>query len=152
MVSKEFKNKILVGVGLYRLIFVAISVLLVLVSTVAQAKKADPKNNDEFKIQVDASSPDYPIEQLKESRYQNVKKQKLTQNYSEKSYILPPDKSDKIFLQLGLTEYLKSWDQLSKDLLIIRSQTMPEERFFKTYKSLPTDKLKQLKDIIKNLP
>lgn len=148
MVSSEFKNKIRIGVSLHRLIFVAISVLLVLVSTAALAKKADPKNSDEFKIQVDASSPDYPIEKLNESRYQNVKNQQPT----EKSYILSPDKSDKIFLQLGLTEHVKSWDQLSKDLLIIRSQTMPEERFFKTYKSLPTDKLKQLKEIIKRLP
>ncbi len=97
------------------------------------------KPNDENTFIIN-TTPDYPItDEFNDPIYQV---NKPTEN--EEPY-LNPAKSFILFKKLGLDKYTSDWDQLEKDLLIIRASSYDMKILIKRYPKIPIDKLVNLK-------
>ena len=59
---------------------------------------------------------------------------------------------DKAFSQAGLTDDLKSWDQLDRDMLFLRARESGENGLVETYPKLSKKKLRALANFLKESP
>lgn len=98
----------------------------------------------EQKIEVLTYSKEYPIDQLKGRQYQkNKDAQKSPQD------VLPPEMRDEILTSADLYSFISSWDQLERDLLVLRAQNSSLDALLKKYPALPKEGLLKLQQILK---
>jgi hypothetical protein len=63
------------------------------------------------------------------------------------NFALPsPRKRDALLRSAGLHEDVKAWDELDKNLLILRARTSSQEKLERTYSGLSKESLKKLKE------
>lgn len=95
--------------------------------------------NDENVFNIN-TTPDYPItDEFNDPVYQVNKPTEYEEPY------LNPAKSFILLKKTGLDKYTSGWDQLEKDLLIIRAGSYDLKVLIKKYPRIPIDKLVNLK-------
>lgn len=101
-------------------------------------------SDPEQKIKVTTYSKDYPIEKLKGDQYQQ-------QNFDKKDPkgILPPAERDALFGKAGLTQATEKWDQLDKDMLLMKARTASLVDLQKKYPKLSKEALQKLQNLLK---
>ncbi len=100
--------------------------------------------NQELKIEVATYSKDYPLEQLKGNQYQ------LHNNKDQPpSEILNLEAREQILNYTGLYTYISDWDQLERDILLLRAQNNNFETLVNKYPALPKNGLLKLYEVMK---
>lgn len=93
------------------------------------------------KVKVEATSPDYPLDQLDPQIY-DVKPSR------PKSTIKPPLERDKILFNADLKKETAKMDNLDRDLLMIRAKNYKIEDLKKIYPNILESKLHALQKLL----
>ncbi len=125
--------------------YIALSFSL-LIASIAFAEKtpATASQTQDPKIKVTTYSEDYPKEELKGAQYEH-------QNYNQKDPqgILPPAERDNLFIKAGLAAAVDSWDQLDKDMLLMKARTASLAELKAKYPKLTPEALAKLQKLLK---
>ena len=125
--------------------YVALSLSLLIASIAFAGKTSQTATKTQDpKIKVTTYSEDYPKEQLKGTQYEH-------QNFDKKDPqgILSPEERDSLFLKAGIDKEIDSWDQLDKDMLLMKARTAGLAELKEKYPKLPKKALANLIKLLK---
>jgi len=95
-------------------------------------------------IQVQQLNRDFNADRMKMKNVQVNKVSHLDQNK-----ILSPEVRDDLFLKSGLMSSVQSWDNLDRDILVIRVKNLQADKLKSKYPKLKMKNLLKLKKLLK---
>ena len=121
--------------------------LFVLIASVLFSLPSTSRADDSFHIQ--QVDKDFPVEQFAGA---GITVHKADEEKPGDWNLPQVEVRDKAFSQAGLTDDVKSWDQLDRDMLFLRARASTGDSLAESYPKLSKKKLRALVDVLKESP